>query len=137
MMEESSKLELEGKKEALRLQKELNELDLLQKEKKVQIDGYNVQIKKLEVLEKEGKITHKQKMDKNEYKKSRAEVVQEYGKTAHQFRWTIGTLFTLVAGGVFLKKRCDWFPAVCDWFDTNQWDDSKSKGGGKKDINDY
>jgi hypothetical protein len=44
-------------------------------------------------------------------------------------------LFALVAGGVFLKKRCDWFPAVCDWFDTNQWDDSKSKGKKKGALN--
>jgi hypothetical protein len=137
MMEEVGRLDLEGKKEALRFQKELNELNLLQKEKKIEIDNYDKEIKKLDVLEKEGKITHKQKMNKIEYKKERMSLISEFGKIAYQFRWVITGVLSLAGLVIFIKKRCHWFPAVCDWFDTNQWDDSKSKGGSKKSINDY
>jgi hypothetical protein len=126
MMEETAQIDLAGKKEALRFKKEMNDLDLLQKEQKIKKDSYDEQIRELEVLEKENKITHTQKMNLIELRKARAGLVKEYGKTFYQWKWVIVSLLSLVGLGVFVKKRCNWFPAVCDWFDNNQWEDDKS-----------
>jgi hypothetical protein len=143
IMEESGKLDLKSKSEALRFKKELNELDLVAKEEKIKLDKLDRDIKELEIKAKNNSINSKEKLDLIEYKSAKQKLLNQRIETISKIKWIFGSL-AILSGGIWIfAKRCDWFPSVCEWFNTNQMDDSKSnggsksKGGSKKSINDY
>jgi hypothetical protein len=143
IMEESGKLDLKSKSEALRFKKELNELDLVAKEEKIKLDKLDRDIKELEIKAKNNSINSKEKLDLIEYKSAKGKLVNQRFDTLVKMKWLITSLAIMLGAVWIFVKRCDWFPSVCEWFNTNQMDDSKSnggsksKGGSKKSINDY
>lgn len=131
MMEESGKLDLKNKSEALRFKKELNELELVAKEEKIKNDKLDRDIKELEIKAKNNSITSKERLDLIEYKRAKQKLLNERIDTISKIKWIFGSL-AILSGSIWVfVKRCDWFPSVCEWFNTNQMDDSKSNDGSK------
>ena len=127
MAEQSAKLDLANKAEGLRLQKELNDLSVMNRQIDVKSNSLNKEKLELEVKQKQNNITHQEEMDliakKRELNKLASDRIDNFKKMKYIFI----TLSVIVGGITLIVKRCDWFPWACDFFSR------KSKSSGKFD----
>jgi hypothetical protein len=135
MAEESAKLDLANKAEALRLQKQINDLSVMNKQIDVKSNSLNNEVKELEIKQKKNTITHQEEMSLIEKKRELNKLASDRIDNFKKMKFIFITLAVITFGITLINKRCDWFPWACDFFSGKGG--SKSKGGGKKDINDY